>query len=350
MAGLVPALKERPAILSPLPEDVFVRPREAVDEDGYLTSTPTMPELTPHHIAVKLAIESLDYHLDKSGQECLCVGNVLLYDLPGQRRRFLSPDIILFLTPPPGGQARVYKAWEGDLPDLVAEVLSDSTLAKDLGEKKKRYAQLGIAEYWIFAPPEFHIEDQPALQGFRLGRHGYEPIAPVAAQVKGYAAELYPSAVLGAAWGEDAQALLRLFSPLENDWCPLSREVRQLWWQAQRQLIEERARADREQARADRAETQAAHERTRAQQAETQAAHERTRAQQAETQAAHERTRAQQAETQAAHERTRAQQAETQAARERTRAQETMEENARLRRLLHEQGIALPDERPENGA
>ena len=176
-------------------------------------------------------------------------------------------------------------------------MLSDSTLLNDLGDKKKRYAQLGIAEYWIFAPPEFHIEDLPALQGFRLGRHGYEPIAPVAAQVKGYAADLYPSAVLGAAWGEDAQALLRLFSPLENDWCPLSREVRQLWWQAQQQLLEERARADREQARADR-----------------------------------EQTRADHAETQAARERTRAQQAETQAARERTRAQETMEENARLRR------------------
>ena len=274
-----------------------------------------MPELTPHHIAVKLAIESLDYHLEKSGQEYLCAGNVLLYDLPGQRRRFLSPDIILFLTPPPGGQARVYKAWEGDMPDLVAEVLSDSTLTKDLGDKKARYAQLGIAEYWIFAPPEFHVEDLPALQGFRLGRYGYEPIAPVAAQVKGYAADLYPSAVLGASWGEDRNALLRLFSPLENDWCPLSKEVRQLWWQAQRQLIKERARADRERTRADQAETRADQAETRADQAETRADRERTRADQAET-----------------------------------RAQATTEEIARLRRFLRAQGIAWPDEPPENGA
>ena len=41
MAGPVPALKERPATLSHLPEEAFGRPREAVDEDGYLTSTPT---------------------------------------------------------------------------------------------------------------------------------------------------------------------------------------------------------------------------------------------------------------------------------------------------------------------
>ena len=315
MAGPAPALKERPATLSRLPEEAFGRPREATDEDGYLTSTPTMPELTPHHIAVKLAIESLEYHLDKSGQEYLCAGNVLLYDLPDQRRRFLSPDIILFLTPPPGGQARVYKAWEGDLPDLVAEVLSDSTLPNDLGDKKKRYAQLGIAEYWIFAPPEFHIEDLPALQGFRLGRYGYEPIAPVAAQVKGYAADLYPSAVLGAAWGEDRHALLRLFSPLENDWCPLSREVRQLWWQAQQQLLEERARADREQARADREQARADHAETRADREQARADREQARADHAET-----------------------------------RAQATMEKYARLQRFLREQGMTLPDEHPENGA
>ena len=118
------------------------------------------------------------------------------------------------------------------------------------------------------------------MQGFRLGRYDYEPIAPVAAQVKGYTADLYPSAVLGASWGEDRNALLRLFSPLENDWCPLSREVRQLWRQAQRQLIEERARADRAE----------------------------------------------------------------------TRAQATMEKYARLQRFLREQGMSLPDERPENGA
>ena len=314
-AGPVPALKEPTAPPSPLPADAFSRPREAVDADGYLTSTPTMPELTPHHVAVKLAIESVDYHLEKSAQDYLCVGNVLLYDLPEQRRRFLSPDLILFRPPPPGGQARVYKAWEGDRPELVAEVLSDSTRTKDLGDKKTRYAQLGIAEYWLFAPPEFQLKDLPTLQGFRLGRHGYEPIAPTATQVKGQAAALYPSAVLDAAWGVDAQGLLRLFSPRANDWCPLSREVRQLWWQAQRQLVAERARADREQARADQAETRADQAETRAVEAETRAVEAETRAVEAET-----------------------------------RAQATMEEIARLRRLLRAQGMASPDEPPENGA
>ena len=303
--GSIPARKEQATTLADRREDAPEASREAVDEDGYLISTPTMPELTPHHLAIKQAIESLDYHLEQQGRNYLCAGDVHLYDRKGQRRCFLDPDILLFLTPPPGGQVRVYKAWEGDVPDLVVEVLSDRSRENDLGDKKARYARIGVAEYWLFAPPELPIEDLPALQGFRLGRQGYESIAPVAAQVKGYATDLYPSAVLDASWGVDANAELRLFSPLENDWCPLSRDVRQLLWQAQQQLMEiearkrtERKRAEREQARAARA-------------------------------------------------RTRTQQAEMQAARARTRAQETI---ARLQRLLHEQGIALPDEHPENDA
>ena len=281
--------KEQATTLADRREDAPEASGEAVDEDGYLISTPTMPELTPHHLAIKQAIESLDYHLERQGRNYLCAGDVHLYDRKGQRRRFLDPDILLFLTPPPGGQVRVYKAWEGDVPDLVVEVLSDRSQENDLGDKKARYARIGVAEYWLFAPPELPIEDLPALQGFRLGRQGYESIAPVAAQVKGYATDLYPSAALDASWGVDANAELRLFSPLENDWCPLSRDVRQLWWQAQQQLmeIETGKRAEREQARADHAEI---------------------------------------------------------------RAQKAMEKYAQLQRLLRERGIALPDERPENGA
>ena len=219
------------------------------------------------------------------------------------------------------------------MPDLVVEVLSDRSRENDLGDKKARYARIGVAEYWLFAPPELPIEDLPALQGFRLGRQGYESIAPVATQVKGYATDLYPSAVLDASWGVDANAELRLFSPLENDWCPLSRAVRQLLWQAQQQLMEIEARKRTERKRAEREQARAARARTRTQQAQARAAHARTRTQQAQARAARAQTRTQQAEMRAA--------------RARTRAQETI---ARLQRLLHEQGIALPDEHPENDA
>ena len=59
------------------------------------------------------------------------------------------------------------------------------------------------------------------------------------------------------------------------------------------------------------------------------------------------RKRAEREQARAARARTRTQQAQARAARARTHAQETI---ARLQRLLHEQGIALPDEHPENDA
>ena len=75
------------------------------------------------------------------------------------------------------------------MPNLMMGVLSDSSWENDLGDKKARYARIGVAEYWLFAPPELPIENLPVLQGFRLERQGYEAIAPVAAQVKGYATD-----------------------------------------------------------------------------------------------------------------------------------------------------------------
>ena len=38
------------------------------------------------------------------------------------------------------------------VPDLVVEILSPSTTRRDRTEKKKVYAQNGIAEYWIVDP------------------------------------------------------------------------------------------------------------------------------------------------------------------------------------------------------
>jgi Uma2 family endonuclease len=55
-------------------------------------------------------------------------------------------------------------------PDLVAEVLSPSTEARDRGVKMRRYASGGVRHYWLIAP------DSRTLEAYRLGAAGYELI------------------------------------------------------------------------------------------------------------------------------------------------------------------------------
>ncbi len=55
-------------------------------------------------------------------------------------------------------------------PDLVVEILSRSTRARDRGIKLRRYAAAGIPHYWIVDPRSRAIEPH------RLGDNGYEPL------------------------------------------------------------------------------------------------------------------------------------------------------------------------------
>lgn len=55
-------------------------------------------------------------------------------------------------------------------PDLVIEILSRSTRARDRGLKMKRYAASGVPHYWIVDPRT------RTLEAFRLTEDGYELI------------------------------------------------------------------------------------------------------------------------------------------------------------------------------
>ena len=53
-------------------------------------------------------------------------------------------------------------------PDLVVEVLSDSTEAIDRGAKFEDYALHGVAEYWLVDP------EQESVEQYLLGDEAYE--------------------------------------------------------------------------------------------------------------------------------------------------------------------------------
>jgi Uma2 family endonuclease len=59
-------------------------------------------------------------------------------------------------------------------PDLVVEIVSDSSVRKDLIALRERYARAGIPEYWIIDARADAIRFEILL----LGEDGYAPMAP----------------------------------------------------------------------------------------------------------------------------------------------------------------------------
>jgi Uma2 family endonuclease len=68
------------------------------------------------------------------------------------KKQAASPDLVLYLGEEvprwQSGEPRRIDLEQWRVPELVGEV-SDTTLADDLDEKKKLYADLGIPEYWV---------------------------------------------------------------------------------------------------------------------------------------------------------------------------------------------------------
>ena len=103
--------------------------------------------------------------------------NTIVYYDPTNRNRRLQQDIYVAFDVDAGAIRRRngYLIWEvGKPPDFVLEVASRSTGRRDTVEKRVRYAELGIAEYWRFDETgEFH---GVRLAGDRLVDGRYEPI------------------------------------------------------------------------------------------------------------------------------------------------------------------------------
>ena len=108
------------------------------------------------------------------GQKVYVSGNLLVYYVQGNPRKYVVPDAFVAKGISPRAR-RVYKIWvEGKAPDVVIETTSRKTRRKDTIQKPELYAHLGVKEYFLFDPHEEYLE--PPLQGYRLVGDGYEPI------------------------------------------------------------------------------------------------------------------------------------------------------------------------------
>jgi Uma2 family endonuclease len=132
-----------------------------------------------HRLQMNLLIESLDRDLRAGGRSDFFIGgNMALYYslLQVKKNDIRGPDVFVVL----GTEHRDRKSWVvweegGQGPDVIIELLSDSTAAVDRGEKVRIYGTvLGVPEYYIYDPSNGDLE------GYRLDVAGrrYARLSP----------------------------------------------------------------------------------------------------------------------------------------------------------------------------
>lgn len=164
-------------------------------------------------------------------------GNLLVFYEKGNKRVHVSPDV--FVVPGVGSHRRGnYLLWEeGRGLDVVVELTSKTTMTEDIEDKYNLYlTKLGVREYFLFDPEEEYLN--PSFQGYRRVGTKFQRIKPAAGRL--------PSKVLGLHL-ERLGTQLRLWDPATGERLPTPAE-----------------RADAEQTRADRAESEAEAQKARA--------------------------------------------------------------------------------------
>ncbi|HYC57607.1 MAG TPA: Uma2 family endonuclease [Candidatus Binatia bacterium] len=121
--------------------------------DGHIVMTP--PAGHPHGTVEGQIIYLLQRHV-RAGNLGIVNGSSTGYALPlGQT---LEPDVSFVSSATlAAGPAPEVGKFLRIVPDLVVEILSESTESRDLGEKRSIYERNGVAEYWLVAPQERQV-------------------------------------------------------------------------------------------------------------------------------------------------------------------------------------------------
>ncbi len=151
----------------------------------YITLPPTADELPSddgipmetgqHRIQMNLLIETLEQHW-ADRDDFFAGGNMFIYFSPQQVRDYdyRGPDVFVALDVPRHPVRKSWVVWqEGKGPDVIIELISESTAAFDKREKKRIYQnRLRVPEYFWYDP----LNGDWA--GFALREGRYIPIEP----------------------------------------------------------------------------------------------------------------------------------------------------------------------------
>jgi len=149
-------------------EDVIFPPGDLYSDEPPL-------ETDLHRLQMTLLIQCLEW-LWRNRNDFYASGNITIYYSPRQRKSedFRGPDFFVVLE----AERRPRKSWVvweeyGKYPNVIVELLSDSTAATDKGLKKQIYQD-------TFRTPEYFWFDPNNLEfaGFVLLGGKYQPLEP----------------------------------------------------------------------------------------------------------------------------------------------------------------------------
>ncbi len=300
------------------PEVVAGVPRlPTQDELPYEDGIPM--ETARHRSQMNLLIETLQHYWATQGIQGFVGGNMFIYYSLAQVRTqdVRGPDFFA-VRDVAGHERKSWVVWEeGKGPDIVIELISESTAAFDRGDKQRIYQnELRVPEYIWYDP----LSGEWA--GFGLEDGVYVPL-PMDAEERLLCPRLGLALVR---WWGTYQAIPARWLR----WATLEGALVLTEAEAERQQAREAQRqAERERQQAEAARQQAEIERQQAAEAQWQAETERQKAIEAEQRAERERQQAREAEQ-------RAEAAEQRAERERQQAEAARQRIAELERRLAE--------------
>ena len=123
------------------------------------------------------AIMNAGGDLGSARPKALVAADILVYPEKGNNRNSIAPDVLVALGLGTRKRSSYFVWEEGKPPDWVLEVASPSTQKKDLDDKRRKYAEMGVPEYWMFdAKGDVYPPGTPRLQGLKLVDGEYRPL------------------------------------------------------------------------------------------------------------------------------------------------------------------------------
>ncbi len=136
--------------------------------DSHSTEEDLMGETVVHSALVHYLVEVLTWLYQ--GQNCAIYENLNMYRTSDKHEYPIVPDVAVIN----GVVSQLLRSWRiglsGPAPQVVFEIASEETWAKDLQEKPDSYAQLGVQEYYAYDPnePPFTRSRSRRLFGWQL--------------------------------------------------------------------------------------------------------------------------------------------------------------------------------------